>query len=78
MKREDKPIRYEAHAHKRLKMRGITEDQVKATIRKPTSSGKARRKGALKLTKKLSPKRSITVIIEEEARFIRVVAAYKN
>ena len=78
MKREDKPLRYEEHARKRMRQRGISEDQVEKTVRSPDTRGSAKREGAEKLSKKFTKTRTVIVIAEEEQGFIRIVSAYKG
>lgn len=57
-------MRFEQHARKRMRQRGVTEQDVAKTVRDPDRRGKARRAGAQKLERKLSNRRRIIVIVE--------------
>ncbi len=76
MKWSDKPLRYETHALKRMQDRGVSREQVTKTVRRPSTNRLARREGAKRLERKLSKRKRLAVIVEEEKDFIRVVSAF--
>ncbi len=76
MKRSDKPLRYEKHALKRMQERGVSRDQVKRTVHRPLANRPARRDGARRLEQKMSARKRLAVIVEEDKGFFRVVSAF--
>ena len=68
--------RYEIHAIERMQDRGVSCDQVGKVVRRPTENRPAKRKGARRLEKRISVKKRLAVIVEEEKDFIRIVTAF--
>ena len=76
MKRRDKHVRFQVHAIRRMRRRGIDESQVMAAITHPDTVRSAKRAGALRFEKRLSPRRRLAVIAEEDASSIWVITAF--
>jgi hypothetical protein len=76
MRRGEKPIRYQPHALRNFQRRGIDKTQVERVIRRPDVQRHARRKGAIRLEGKLSPRRRLAVILEEDATGVFVITAF--
>ena len=77
MKRRDKTIRYQAHARRQMRRRGISVEQVERCVRKPDAERPARRSGAKRLEKKLSARTRVVVIAEEGSTEVWIVTAFK-
>jgi hypothetical protein len=58
-----------------MEQRAVSEEQVERVLDAPDSSQVARRPGARKLTRAFGTRR-LTVIVEREAGFIRIVTVY--
>jgi hypothetical protein len=71
-----KPLRYEIHALRRMKQRGINKAQVQQAIRNPTRKRPSKRTGATRFEKTLSPRKRLCVAAEVTDEFIRVVTAF--
>lgn len=76
MRRADKAIVYEAHVKRRMNQRGISTDQVERSVRSPDQERRATREGAIRFEKRLSNRRRLAVIADEESTLIRVVTAF--
>jgi hypothetical protein len=76
MKRVDKPIFYERHALRRMNHRGVSEDQVEQTIRKPDQQRRANREGGTRFEKRFSRNKRLALIVDEEKALICVVTAF--
>jgi hypothetical protein len=76
MRWAEKPIRYETHARHRMASRGISQEQAEYVIRSSKQKRPAKRPGAIRIEKRLSARRRLIVIVEEEDTFIRVITAY--
>ena len=76
MKRRDKNLYYQTHARKRMGERGISPQQVERAVYNPDKEGPANRSGATRFEKKISPKRRVCVIADEDSRSIGVVTAF--
>lgn len=59
-----------------MQTRGVSEEQVEKVVRLPDRIGQAKRQNAKRLEKRLSKRRRLIVIVDEESTFIRVVTAY--
>jgi len=66
---------YERHARQRMSQRSVSEEQVKAVLAAPDWSGPAQRPSARKFAKRIAG-RSLIVIAEGEAEFVRVITVY--
>lgn len=73
----DKVVRYHVHAKRRMRRRGITKEQVEATIRRPSAIQPAQRKGAKRFERKLSARKQMNVIAEEGSREFWIITAWK-
>ncbi|MBI2192632.1 MAG: DUF4258 domain-containing protein [Planctomycetes bacterium] len=71
-----KPIKYSAHALKRMLQRRIRQGQVEQVVSSPTQTSRAKRPGAKKLLKALSHARKLCVIVEDAGEFLFVITAY--
>ena len=78
MKTHEKPIFFERHAQRRMAQRGIKENEVFETIRRPHKTGPAERENAKRVEHSFATNRRIVVIIEEGPSFIRVVSTWKK
>lgn len=77
MRPREKVIRYQVHAKRRMHRRGITVEQVERAIREPDAIRPAKRPEAKRYDKRLSSRRRVTVIVEEDARAFWVITAWK-
>ena len=77
MKLHDKVIRFQIHALRRMKKRGVSREQAERTIRKG-AKGKAKRHNSVKFSLKISKKTTIVVIAEEGIGEIWVVTAWRK
>ena len=75
MRSQEKVIRYQIHALRRMKRRGINSDQVERAVRKGRK-GPAKRPNSDKFELKMSKRKTMVVIAEEDDRSIWVVTAW--
>ncbi|MHC4698695.1 MAG: DUF4258 domain-containing protein [Planctomycetota bacterium] len=73
----EKVIRYQVHAKHRMRRRGVTTEQVELAIRQPDAARPAKRPGATRFEKRLSARRRVIVIAEEDSRSFWVITAWK-
>ena len=76
MRRADKPLRYGEHARDRMRQRSIREDQAERTVHDPQVIRPARRRGARRFERELSPRRRLAVIAEESTDMITIISAF--
>ena len=68
--RKARHIHFETHAIKRLRKRGISEAQVEGVVKKPDVRRDAKRKGAVRLEKRISARKRLVVIVEEAKDYV--------
>jgi len=66
--RASKAIRFQIHAKRRMAQRGVSEEQVRRVIRDPDQIRPAKRNYAIRLEKKLSKRKRLCVIADDQGR----------
>ena len=79
-KKDEREVRYEPHALRRMEQRGITKAQVEQTVAHPHRQEAAQQyrrrverdffSGNLKTT--------VVLIVEDDTHFVRIISVWKN
>ena len=76
MKSADLPLRYEPHALRRMRQRGVSHEQVERTVGSPDAVRPAKRLGAKRFEKVISRRKRLAVIAAVTGREIRIVSVW--
>jgi len=76
MKSADLPLRYEPHALRRTRQRGVSHEQVERTVRFPDAVRSAKRPRAKRFEKAISRRKRLVVIAGVSGRDIRIVSVW--
>ena len=76
MKRHEKPVELTRYARHRMDSRGISRQQVRTAVHHPDRIRKAKSPGLRLYERKISTRRRLVVIADEQPTVIRIINAY--